>query len=99
VALGTLLAGAVGAIVFVPYLCGQFGLRPHEFLGPLLRAHLPCAAAALGLGLLMTRGLLDGVPPAAAGGAMVAGYLLVFLVTGMNGAERRRLRALILRAR
>lgn len=95
VALGTLIAGALGAIVFVPYLCGRFGLRLHEFLGPLLRAHLPGAAAALGLGLLMTRGPLDGVALAATAATMVAGYLLVFVATGLDGDERRRLRALL----
>jgi hypothetical protein len=46
----------------------------------------------------MTRGPLDGVPLSAAAIAMPAGYLLVFLGSGLDGDERRHLRALISRA-
>ncbi|HEX6391757.1 MAG TPA: oligosaccharide flippase family protein [Solirubrobacteraceae bacterium] len=96
VALGTLIAAAVGALVFVPYMCARFALRITEFLGPLLGAHVPCAAAALAIGWVATRTTLDTIPlVVGAGLAMVAAYLAVYLVTGMDAGERRRVRAFL----
>ncbi len=92
VALGTLIASAVGAIAFVPFLCASFDLRVHEFLAPLLRAHLPPAVAALGVAWLVTRAPLDDLAVVTAAGAAIAGtYLAVFFATGLDRDERRRL--------
>lgn len=92
VALGTLIASALGAIVFVPFLCRSFDLRVRDFLAPLLRAHVPPAVAAFGVAWLVTRAPLDDlVVVAAAGAAVVGTYLAVFLVTGLDGDERRQI--------
>lgn len=92
VALGTLIASALGAIVFLPFLCSSFDLPVREFLAPLLRAHLPPAIAALGVAWLANRAPLDDIAVLTAAGAAVVGtYLVVFLVTGLDRDERRRI--------
>jgi O-antigen/teichoic acid export membrane protein len=93
VALGTLIAAAVGAIVFIPFLCRQFGMPVHEFLVPVLRSHLPSVALTLAVGVLVTRAGVSGVLVLPAAGAMLVVYLLAFLRFGLAAGERHALAA------
>jgi hypothetical protein len=63
-----------------------------EIVGPLLRAHLPAALVALAVGYLVNRADPSGVPAIAASAfAIIASYLAVFAVTGLDRDERRAL--------
>jgi O-antigen/teichoic acid export membrane protein len=100
VALGTLLAGLiVSVIAFFPYMCRQFDLPLWSFVGSLLAAHAPPAAAALATGWLVTRADVSGVLGIAAGAAaMFAVYIPIYALTALDGHERREI-ALRLRRR
>ena len=95
VALATLIAAAVTHLgLMLPYMARQFGLRVAALLASQLRAHLPPAAAALAVGVLLLRADPGSIlAVSAAGAAVVASYLLVFAFTGLVAGERRRLLA------
>lgn len=97
VALATLVAtAAVSTAAGVPYLCRAFGLSTLEFLFPLVRAHVPAIALAILTGWVLAPAEGAGLVTVLATGAVIAGvYLATLTVTGLSGAERRRIWGLL----
>jgi O-antigen/teichoic acid export membrane protein len=90
VALATLLAAAaVNLLGLLPFVCRRFEIRLWDFGRPLLAAHVPPAAASLLVGWLITRADPTGaIAVIGAAVAIVATYLAVFAVSGLDGPER-----------
>jgi O-antigen/teichoic acid export membrane protein len=95
VALATLAAAATVHLgLLLPYLCRRFGVSVRSLLASIARAHLPAAGAALAVGWLIRRDDLEGlVQVTGAGAAILATYLVAFVLTGLAADERRRLLA------
>lgn len=98
VALGTLLAACVTELaVTVPVMCRKLGLPVRSFVATAARAHLPALVIAGAVGAVL-RPRVDGVLEVAIGAVAIAGvYLLVFALTGLDAAERRRARDVLAR--
>jgi O-antigen/teichoic acid export membrane protein len=96
VALATLIASTVGRFgLLVPCVCRSFGVPIREFVGSLVRAHVPPIAATLAVGWLIGRTDLLEIPALiAAGIALTVTYVATFVVTGLKADERRRLAAM-----
>ncbi len=95
VALAALIAAAAANAAFaVPYACRHFGVSPALLVRSLLRAHALPVAASLATGWLLLRADVEGIAAVlAAGGCVVAVYLLVFVLTGLDRGERALLLA------
>jgi len=95
VALATLAAAATVHLgLLLPYLCRRFGVSVRSLLAAVARAHLPPAGAALAVGWLIRRDDLEGLGQVTgAGAAILATYLVAFVMTGLAADERRRLLA------
>jgi O-antigen/teichoic acid export membrane protein len=93
VALATLVATVVvSTAAGVPYICRAFGLSTSAFVLPLLRAHLPAIGLAILTGWALSPGDTAGLLEVVATGAVIAVvYLATLTVTGLSGAERRRI--------
>jgi O-antigen/teichoic acid export membrane protein len=101
VALATLIASAGARLgLLIPAACREFGLNPLTLLATVIRAHGPPAAAALAVGWVI-RGtdLPDAITILLGGAAMFGAYGSIFLVTGLEPAERGRLRSFVRRLR
>lgn len=90
VALAVLIAAAVANVALaVPYACRYFGVSAGLLVRSLAQAHALPVAASLGVGWLLLRADVEGILPVlAAGAAVVAVYLLVFVLTGLDRGER-----------
>lgn len=95
VAAATLVAATVTHLgMLLPYVCRTFALPFASLLAPVARAHLPATGAALAVGWLIRRDDLEGlVQVTGAGAAILATYLVAFVLTGLAADERRRLLA------
>jgi O-antigen/teichoic acid export membrane protein len=93
VALATLIAATVTHLgLILPFTCREFGLRVPAFLAVLGRSHVPAAMVALGIALLLASADPEGIAAvAASGAAIVAAYVAVFTLAGLDAGERRRL--------
>lgn len=97
VALATLIAAAAVQLALLPYACRIFGLRVRSFLAGLARSHLPAAVVALAVGLGLAQVDPSGIPAVTAAGVAIAcAYVAVFVVSGLDGEERRRVLAPVL---
>jgi O-antigen/teichoic acid export membrane protein len=99
VALATLIASiAADLLLFLPLMCRQLEVSLISFLLPVARAHVLPIAVALGVGFLLPRSTIDGLPSLLLCGAAIGiSYLLTFLVTGLSRDERNRARSLLRR--
>jgi O-antigen/teichoic acid export membrane protein len=96
VALATLIASTVARFgLMIPFVCRSFEVPIREFVGSIMRAHVPPIAATLGVGWLIERTDLLQIPTlVAAGMALPLAYVATFVVTGLKADERRRLAAM-----
>jgi O-antigen/teichoic acid export membrane protein len=99
VALGTLIAAVVANLaIFVPLLCRRFGVPLRAFAASVARAHGPAGAVGAAVGVALLQAGLDTlVEVAAAGAAMLAAYLAMFVLTGLTRDELGRLRGALAR--
>jgi O-antigen/teichoic acid export membrane protein len=91
VALATLIAAVTTRLgIYVPYLTRQFGVGFFSFIALIARAHALPTLSAVTVGLLIPRGDISNIAELLAAAAVIAGtYVGVFLLTGLNGRERR----------
>jgi O-antigen/teichoic acid export membrane protein len=101
VALATLIASAAARLgLLIPAACREFGLNPFRLMATVSRAHAPPAAAAFAVGWAVSRAELpDAITILFGGAAMFAAYGSIFLLTGLEPAERSRLRSFVRRLR
>lgn len=97
VALATLIAAAVVNLgIFFPYMCRQFELPAARFLTGIARAHLPPLAVGLAVAWLVSRASPSGIPLVLLSSlAIIAAYVSIFALTGLDRVERRRMLTLV----
>jgi O-antigen/teichoic acid export membrane protein len=97
VALATLIARVLSQVLIaVPYACRRTESSVAGFFWEIGFRTLPASAAALGVGLVLVSGGLDGLlQVTAAGLAIIVTYTAVMLVTGVTAPERRLLFAFV----
>jgi O-antigen/teichoic acid export membrane protein len=97
VALASLIAVAIANFAFMlPYACRKTEISMVGLLLVVVRANLPAAIAATGVGLLLLNQNLSGILEViGAGVAMLIAYGLVLFVTGLSDDERNRVTGML----
>jgi O-antigen/teichoic acid export membrane protein len=91
VALATLIAACIAQLgLLLPYAARTFGLSWRALVATVLRAHVPAALVAAGVGWLVLRAEISDYGRLIGAGAAIAGsYLATLAITGVDGTERR----------